>query len=122
MYRIIIAGSKSFTDYDLLKETLDDYLAGLNPDDIEILSGGCRGANKLGEQYAASRGISIKQFLLDKGDQSFYADTVRNENMVSYAAEMDGAVVAFWDDRSRGTEDLIRHARTYMMDVNIIHI
>ena len=55
MTKVIVAGTRTFNDYDFLKATLDNLLAGLQ--NIEIVSGGARGADFLGELYAMEKRI-----------------------------------------------------------------
>ena len=45
--KIIVAGSRTFDDYTLLKEKLDFFLK--NQKDVVIVSGTAKGADKLGE-------------------------------------------------------------------------
>lgn len=51
MFRVIVAGSREFKDYQLLKKTLDDFLQD-QKEPIRILCGMARGADKLGLLYA----------------------------------------------------------------------
>ena len=51
MFHVIVAGSRTFADYELLKQTLDHLLQ--NKTDVEIVSGGARGADQLGERLSA---------------------------------------------------------------------
>lgn len=44
-FHCMIVGSRSYTDYAAFKAKCDDLLA--NKDDIEIVSGGCSGADSL---------------------------------------------------------------------------
>ena len=60
MYKVIIAGSRDFTDYPLLCSFADQTLAGA--ENIEIVSGGARGADALGERYARERRYGLKVF------------------------------------------------------------
>jgi len=64
MFKVIIAGSRNFNDYKLLCEVMDNYLND-KMDDIEIVSGTAKGADKLGERYAKDRGYEIKCFRAD---------------------------------------------------------
>lgn len=57
-YRVIIAGCRDFTDYELLKEKCDYYLQNQQPEDIIIVSGHASGADALGEKYAQERGFN----------------------------------------------------------------
>ena len=59
--KVIIAGSRDFNDYELLKKTCDKIL--INQKDIEIVSGGAKGADALGERYANERRYGLKIFL-----------------------------------------------------------
>lgn len=48
--KVIIAGGRDFTDYNLLKVKCTNAL--INQNEIEIVSGCANGADKLGEKYA----------------------------------------------------------------------
>ena len=56
-YRVIIAVSREFADYELLKEKCDFYLQNQQPEDIVIVSGHASGTDALGEKYAQERGF-----------------------------------------------------------------
>ena len=92
--KIIIAGGRDFSDYDLLKEFCDKKISNLS--NIEIVSGTAKGADSLGEKYAKEKGYSIKQF---KPDWSIgkIAGILRNEQMANYA----NVLIAFWDGNSK---------------------
>ncbi|MGK6352242.1 DUF2493 domain-containing protein [Parapedobacter sp. DT-150] len=49
-----IIGSRTFTDYEFLKEKLQ-HIEGIT----QIISGGAMGADRLAERYAAEYGIDI---------------------------------------------------------------
>jgi predicted Rossmann fold nucleotide-binding protein DprA/Smf involved in DNA uptake len=51
MFKVIVAGGRDFTNYDLLKSTLDKLFS--QKTDIEIVSGMARGADTLAVQYAS---------------------------------------------------------------------
>lgn len=105
MYKVIIAGSRDFTDYALLCSFADQVLAGTQ--DVEIVSGGARGTDALGERYARERGYGLKVFPADWNKWGRAAGPIRNGQMADYA----DALIAFWDGRSAGTRDMIRKAR-----------
>ena len=64
MMKLIIAGSRTFNDYKKLCAECDNLLQ--DQKNIEIVSGGYyRGADKLGEQYAAERGFLLTKFPAD---------------------------------------------------------
>ena len=59
--KVVVAGSRTFNDYKLLKDTLDELHSQV--DDIEIVSGGARGADKMGERWATENKCKIHQFI-----------------------------------------------------------
>lgn len=120
MFKVIIAGSRGYSDYDMMKNLVDHYIAASGKDEIEIVSGGARGADKLGEQYAAKRGYPMIQFLAEWDTLGNIAGYVRNESMAKYASKHGGMLIAFWDGQSRGTKHMIDLARMYRIKVIVI--
>ena len=61
---VIIAGSREFSNYELLEEACDHILENKIKDGykITVLSGHARGADLLGERYATKKGFEIKTF------------------------------------------------------------
>lgn len=107
-FRVIIAGSRSFHDYGLLKEVCDDILADkLQTHDIVILSGAAQGADSLGERYAAEHGYRLRRFPAKWASLGKAAGIIRNLDMARNA----DALIAFWDGRSPGTANMIETAR-----------
>jgi len=51
MVKVIIAGSRNFYNYDKVEDTVVSYFMsrGILKENVEIISGGARGADKLGE-------------------------------------------------------------------------
>ena len=115
--KLIIAGSRTFTDYKKLCEICDNILQ--DQTNIEIVSGAYyKGADKLGEQYAAEKGFPIKQFPADWKRYKRAAGPKRNQQMANYA----DALIAFWDGKSRGTKNMIELAKQNNLKVIIIDI
>ena len=62
--RVIVAGSRGFNSFEKLKIALNDYLKdAIYGEQFEIVSGGARGADRLGEQYARLYGAAVKVFI-----------------------------------------------------------
>lgn len=120
--RVIIAGGRDFKNYNLLKEKVDYYLQhAINNDfKIVIVSGVARGADKLGEKYAKERGYEIAYFPADwsKGKGAGY---LRNEQMAEYAKQKQGALIAFWDNQSKGTKHMIDLAKKYNLHTRVVN-
>lgn len=112
--RVIVAGGRDFMDYAKMVGSLDKILSSVV---VECLvSGGARGADALGERYAADRGHCVVRYPADWGLHGKSAGPVRNRLM---AANAD-ALVAFWDGKSRGTADMISVAREMGLRVRVV--
>ena len=134
IFNVIIAGSRKFDDYELLKNKLDNILAEKveNPLlDIVIVSGRARGADALGEKYAKENGFKIVPFPAEwknmdspcvakvRYDGTTYnalAGAIRNRKMGEYA----DALVIFWDGKSTGTKDMLDIAKELNLPYRII--
>ena len=101
----VVAGSRTFNDYELMKEHLDNLLSGYAPN-VVIISGGAKGADSLAEKYADERGYRKKIFPADWKRLGKQAGFVRNAQMHDFAAGYKNrGCVCFWDGQSRGTAD-----------------
>jgi hypothetical protein len=98
--RVAVIGSRTFTDYEAVKRTLSAIKI------TEIISGGAKGADKLGEQYAKENDIPTKIFIPDWDKNGKAAGFMRNTDIVNEAE----LVIAFWDGQSKGTLDSIQKA------------
>lgn len=99
--KVGVIGSRGFTDYELVKKTLSKMNITL------LVSGGAKGADKLGEQYADENNIEKKIFLPDWEKHGKGAGMIRNTDIVDESE----VIVAFWDGSSKGTLDSINKAK-----------
>lgn len=113
-YKVVVAGGRDFSDYELLKSYLDEFLA--DKEDIQIVSGGASGADTLGEKYAMEKNLSIRVFLADWQQFGKSAGYKRNAQMAEYG----DACVAFWDGKSKGTKHMIDLANTFKLTVEVV--
>lgn len=121
MVRVIIAGSRNFNDQDLFDNSIHDILIKYETDELEIVSGGCSGADIMGEEYAEEWDIKCAVFPADWNKYGKAAGPIRNEQMARYAAEADyGMLIAFPVGESRGTRNMIKLAKQYGLEVNVI--
>ena len=104
---VVIAGSREYSDYEELKnfvtESIGVYMKNAEP---VILSGGCRGADCLGERLAAERGWEIRRYPPEWEKYGKAAGPIRNKKMVDDCH----FAICFWNGKSRGTKNLIRYA------------
>lgn len=123
--RIIIAGSRDFNDYELLKKSVIEIITKktMLPDLTRIVSGGARGADTLGERFANEMGLEISRFIPDWDGLGKRAGYVRNAEMAKFAVEddNDGMLIAFWDGKSKGTKHMIDLAKRYGLEVHVVN-
>ena len=123
--RVIIAGSRDFNDYELLKKSAIEIITKktMLPDLTRIVSGGARGADTLGERFANEMGLEISRFIPDWDELGKRAGYVRNAEMAKFAVEddNDGMLIAFWDGKSRGTKHMIDLANKYGLEVHVVN-
>jgi hypothetical protein len=124
--RMIIAGGRDFEDYSLLKQKCREVLKELLTADsssVEIVSGGARGADRLGETFARDYSFNLKVFKADWDRLGKIAGFVRNEQMAVYASEDHdlGVLIAFWDGKSEGTGNMLDLAFRYNLKVYVVN-
>ena len=115
MFKLIVAGSRDFNDYELLKSKLDKVKAVYRV--FEIVSGKARGADSLGERYALENSLPIAEFPADWDTHGKSAGYRRNAEMADYA---DGCVV-FWDGESKGTKHMIDLAKEKGIQLAVVN-
>lgn len=120
MYRVIVAGTREFDNYSLLRMQLTDYLSPIPNEEIEIISGTARGADKLGEQYASDHNLKCIKFPANWNTYGKSAGYIRNAEMAKYASQEHGVLFAFWDGKSKGTKHMIDLAYKYNLETYVI--
>lgn len=118
MIKVIIAGTRDFNDYAFLKKNVDYFLQGINPnnEEIEIVSGNARGADKLGERYAKEHNLPVKLFPANWDKYGKRAGYLRNQEMANYS----DVLIAFWDEKSKGTKHMIDIAKKQGLTVIVV--
>lgn len=104
--RVIIAGSRHYDDYDELCRAMDEFWRVYGFEITEVVSGGAKGADQLGERWALQAGIPVQRFEADWDTHGRGAGPIRNGEMAEYA----GALVALPIAQSPGTRNMIRQA------------
>jgi hypothetical protein len=105
--KIVIAGSRDFNSYDILKDKFLEFAGYYDFNSLEIVSGTARGADQLGEKLAEELGIKVARFPADWDQFGKGAGYRRNAEMADYG----DVLLAFWDGKSRGTRMMIELAR-----------
>jgi len=111
-FKVIIAGGRDFNNYKMLYDRCQFFLQ--NKENIEVVSGGAKGADTLGERYAKENGHTVKRFIPD-WSIGRVAGILRNAEMAEYA----DALIAFWDGKSKGTKNMIDTAKKLGLKVRV---
>lgn len=109
--KVIVAGSRE----GFILENVFDAIKGSGYHITELVSGGARGVDKYGEEYARTKDIPIKQFIPNWDKDGKVAGFWRNEDMAKYS----DALVAVWDGKSKGTKHMIETMKKYNKPVYI---
>ena len=123
--KVIVAGSRHITDYQLVSQVISNTLAKYNIQITEIVSGCAAGPDTLGEQWALENGVRVEPFealwddLTIPGavikrnkwgkEYNVLAGYQRNERMAEYG----DVLIAIWDGKSHGTKDMIDRAKKH---------
>ena len=108
--RIVIAGCRDFDNYDIAKICIEHAIFRIRSEyRLIFFSGGCRGADRMGERFARENGFEVRYFFANWKLFGRSAGPIRNEQM----ARNCDCVICFWDGRSRGTKNMIDLARQY---------
>jgi predicted Rossmann fold nucleotide-binding protein DprA/Smf involved in DNA uptake len=101
-----IVGSRTFNDFDLLLRTINRICKMFAEHEITIVSGGAQGADYLAEEYAKENDLKT---IIFKAEWEIYgkaAGFARNRHIV----DSSDFLVAFWDGKSRGTNNTMNKA------------
>jgi len=127
--KLAIVGSRTYTDFtefeDKLRHVVGWYVdpSGIGDyadhGDLEVISGGAKGVDTLAERWAKENHVSCKVIKpeYDEYDPKV-APLIRNTKIAEECDEL----VAFWDGRSKGTEDIIKKAVQFGKQVTIFGI
>lgn len=105
--KIVVAGSRRYNNYDEACEFIDLYISRIkNIYKLVFVSGGCTGADMLGERFANENGFAVERIVAEWEKYGKRAGPIRNEKM----ALAGDYIICFWDGKSRGTKSMIEFA------------
>ena len=108
--KLLIAGSRSITDFDVTPYVPSDTTL--------IISGGANGVDTIAERYADSHGLSK---LILRPEYKRYgrgAPLKRNDIMVDVA----DCVLVIWDGTSRGTLHTIKYTESKGKKITVVTV
>lgn len=101
--KVIVAGSRDFTNEELVHHVLDCWKDKIT----EVVSGTAKGPDTFGANWAKKNNIPVKEFKPDWDTHGKAAGPLRNGDMAEYADHL----FAFWENKSRGTYNMINHMK-----------
>lgn len=101
--KVIIAGSRSISRYEHVQYAILKSKFSIT----EVVSGGAKGVDDLGERWAKENHVPVKHFYADWTTYGLSAGPTRNAEMAKYA----DALIAIWDGKSHGTQNMIDCAK-----------
>lgn len=119
MQKVVIFGGREFTNYKKFLEDVAEILDGLgvSPEDIEIVEGGARGADRLAYNFAKDYELKHKRFEAKWKEKGKGAGHIRNGEMAKYC----DFGIGFWDGNSRGTKNMIETMKRLNKDVYVVN-
>jgi hypothetical protein len=112
--KLAIIGSRNFTDYNTLEVTLHPLKSTIT----QIISVAAKGADTLGEQWAATHQIPTTIFPADWKMYGKKAGFIRNKDIIKNC----DFCIAFWDGKSKGTAHSISLCQKLNKPYEIIYV
>ncbi len=126
--RCIVSGCRYFSDAEFTDATLLELLSNVLSN-IEIISGERKGAEHCGELFASHHNIPLSFISPDWKKSQHYEDGKANidfdhhQSIVNYASKLpNSCLIAFWDNATFDTKDLIERAVKAQLHVCIVNI
>ena len=114
--KILVCGSRTFTDADAIERELRAYTQ-YEPN-ATVIEGAARGADIIAGNVAHRMGFIIEEYPADWNKYGKRAGFIRNTEML--AKGRPDIVIAFWDGQSRGTAMMIEIAKKAGVPVKVI--
>lgn len=113
--KVIIAGSRHFSDYNLVENKLLDL--GVDKQHCLIISGLAYGVDMMGFDFARKYNKDIWVYPAEWEKYGPAAGPIRNEQMAKVATHC----IVIWDGKSKGSANMIKNAEKYNLKlINII--
>jgi hypothetical protein len=112
--RVLVCGSRDWTDREIIARRLYDF----HDEDLEVIHGAARGADRIAGDEAEAQMLSVRAFPADWERHGKVAGFIRNVQMLDEEPDL---VLAFQINGSRGTQHTIDEARKRGIPVEVIH-
>lgn len=111
--RVLICGSRTWTDGDIIRERLRTL-----PVDATIIHGAARGADEMAGRIAEEMGFVVESYPADWDKYGKRAGLLRNLQMLDSKPDV---VIAFQVGKSRGTQHTIDNARKRQIPTEVYY-
>ena len=115
--KLAIVGSRTFTDKNLFNDGLNKFIEKHGKPDL-IVSGGAKGADTLGENYAKENNIPTQIFYPNWKKYGKKAGILRNKDIVDNCTH----ILAFPSKNGVGTQDTIRKGEVTNKEMMVFYI
>lgn len=106
--RILITGSRDWSDGGTINQAILEHTKGLHPDTVTVVHGDARGADELAGYAASTYGFHVETHPADRSAHGKAAGPIRNQKMVDLGADI---CLAFPKGISAGTFDCAQRAQ-----------
>lgn len=97
--KLAIVGSRTFNDYEVFKTIVENFMKYKNYQLNSIISGGCRGVDRLAERYSIENHIDLITFKPEWRRFGKQVGIIRNHDIIKSC----DVCIAFHDGVSHGT-------------------
>jgi hypothetical protein len=112
--KVIIAGGRDITDYNLVLSAIQESGFEIT----EVISGMASGVDELAVRYAKENNLPLQEFWAEWNSYGKSAGPIRNRQMASSA----DALIAIWDGKSRGTKNMIDEATKKGLKIKVYNV
>jgi predicted Rossmann fold nucleotide-binding protein DprA/Smf involved in DNA uptake len=117
MIKIAVVGSRNFSNYSFFAEKLEAIISNL--ENVEFVSGGCpSGGDALIARYCKENNLLLTEYLPEWDLHGKKAGFLRNKLIVDNCTHL----IAFWDEKSKGTKNSIDMAQKQNKPIRIVKI
>lgn len=114
--KCIIAGSRTINHYHMLEAAIEE--SGWADKIIQVVSGGAKGVDALGEEWAYRNHRQLIIFPADWDTYGRSAGIRRNKQMALWASH----AIVLWDGASRGSKNIIDQATRSGLEVFVYEV
>lgn len=115
--KLAVVGSRSYNDWHDFVDTLEDLLDKHSVKPWVIISGGAEGVDKMAKRYALDFEVPYCEVPAAWEQNGKAAGMIRNRTIV----ELADYVIAFWDEKSRGTHHTINEAKRHGKLLDVVY-